>query len=353
MGKTGRLGPAENVPVESGIRETRFVDKQSVTLGGADFYRLNCRGCHGESGLGAPPEINSVIDPVRSSSAALVMERMKRVGMDMNPAEAAQLAKQSQNALLLRLHNGGQDMPPFLHLNDEEIRALMAYLRELANVPGTASRQFTAHETPERIGEHIVKSTCHTCHSATGVNPNPQQLADGAIPPLSALTSRVNEAQFIRKVTRGATIEMGAPALAYRGRMPVFYYLSEEEAADAYLYLTRYAPGQYAMPEPAIAVLSDADGRSDADSRRMQNDSFKEKPALPKESKKSDAPGMRPITVAVLAGALVSLLLVGMAVVTVREWMRLALEADKAEEHKIRQRVATPFVARLESERIA
>ena len=27
---------------------------------------------------------------------------------------------------------------------------------------------------------------------------------------------------------------------SYRGRMPVFHFLSEDEAADAYLYLTPY-----------------------------------------------------------------------------------------------------------------
>src|SRR6267142_1760585 len=86
---------------------------QIVTLRGSDLYRLNCRGCHGESGLGAPPEINSVIDPVRASSVGAVKERMKRAGMDISRAEAGKLALEAKTALLQRLHNGGQDMPPF------------------------------------------------------------------------------------------------------------------------------------------------------------------------------------------------------------------------------------------------
>src|ERR1700739_408409 len=67
MGKTGRLGPALAVENSMGVlMQAIMVDKPSVPLHGADLYRFNCRGCHGESGQGAPPEINSVINPVRS-----------------------------------------------------------------------------------------------------------------------------------------------------------------------------------------------------------------------------------------------------------------------------------------------
>ena len=254
MGKTGRLGPPHELSRNASIEFLRVDRPQPVTIHGADLYRWNCRGCHGESGLGAPPEINSVINPVRSSSAALVMERMKKVGMDMSRAEAANLARQSHEALLQRLHNGGQDMPAFPHLNEREIGSLVAYLRELADVPNAAGQQIAIDETPERIGEQIVKSTCHVCHSASGSNPEPAQLAAGAIPPLSTLTGRVNKMEFIQKVTLGAPIAMGDPGIICRGRMPVFDYLSQEEVADAYLYLTRYPPYQFAIEQPVVSV---------------------------------------------------------------------------------------------------
>src|SRR5271157_5708908 len=242
MGKTGRLGPPSVAPGPEFARWQMGMTPEpanaTVTLQGSDLYRMNCRGCHGEAGLGAPPEINSVINPVRAGSTTLVMERMKKTGMSMSYAEATTLAKQSQDAVIERLHKGGKDMPPFSHLSEPEIRSLVAYLKQLADVPGAGAEQLAVRETPARVGEYIVKSTCHICHSASGPNPDLQQLADGAIPPLSALTSRVNQAQFVRKVTRGAPIAMGTPPLACRGRMPVFYYLSEEEAADVYLYLS-------------------------------------------------------------------------------------------------------------------
>jgi mono/diheme cytochrome c family protein len=258
MGKTGHLGPRAPAPGETASPSqpdlASNVASQTLTLHGSDLYRLNCQGCHGESGQGAQPEINSVINPVRATSVTLVMKRMKTAGMDIGRADAAKLARESKSALLLRLHNGGQDMPPFPHLNEAEIRSLFAYLKQLAGVPGAEVDQVAVNESPTRVGEHIVKSTCYICHSAAGPDPDAQQLWDGAIPPLSVLTTRKSLPQFIQKVTLGAPILMGAQPMLYRGRMPVFYYLSKEEAADVYLYLTRYPPSESAGPDTAIAL---------------------------------------------------------------------------------------------------
>jgi mono/diheme cytochrome c family protein len=162
--------------------------------------------------------------------------------MDMKRADAIVLASQSNAALLQRLRKGGQDMPPFPHLSDPEIRSLVAYLRQLAGVPGAEKEQTAVSESPSHVGEQIVKSTCHICHSATGPNPTTQQLLEGAIPPLSTLTTRTSMSDFVRKVTAGNPVLMGAPNVLYRGRMPVFEYITQDEAADAYLYLLRYAP---------------------------------------------------------------------------------------------------------------
>jgi mono/diheme cytochrome c family protein len=181
---------------------------------------------------------------------------MKKSALDISPAEAEQLAQQSEAALLERLHNGGQDMPPFPQLGEAEISSLITYLKQLAGLPGTARKRIAVEESQFRIGEHIVKSTCHICHSAAGPNPSPEQLLEGYIPPLETLARRTTQAEFVRKVTRGAPIMMGTPPLLCRGRMPVFYYLTEEEVADAYLYLTFYPPYQWAVPDSATSVIA-------------------------------------------------------------------------------------------------
>ena len=246
MGRTGLLGPPPPMPGEESapwqMEITPGFAQQNRMLHGSDIYRLNCQGCHTQSGMGAPPEINSVIEPVRSTSVAIIQERMKKRGMDISRADASVLATQANQALFQRFHKGGQSMPAFSHLSEPEIRSLLAYLKQIAGFPGAERAQIAVDESPFRVGEHIVKSTCHICHSAVGQNPNAQQISDGTIPPLSTLTRRTTLPEFVRKVTSGAPIVMGSPALPCRGRMPVFDYLSEDEAADVYLYLSLYPP---------------------------------------------------------------------------------------------------------------
>ena len=256
MGKTVHLGPPTTVPMRA-IAEQNAARFQSLALGaakssvivhGADLYRLNCQGCHGEFGLGAPPEINSVIEPTRATSASLIMTRMKQRGLDTSWSQASEMANQAKGSLLDRLHKGGTDMPPFPHLSEPEVRAIFSYLRQLAEIPGAERQQVHVEESPVRVGEHIVKSTCHTCHNAVGVNPSPNELMQGVIPPLSTLTTRVTVQEFERKVRHGAPIMMGTPVMPYRGRMPVFDYLSESEVADAYLYLKMFPPSAWSDP---------------------------------------------------------------------------------------------------------
>ena len=327
MGKTGRLGPpagadptagagrmmtgAEFAPVQVQYAfdlQRQPSERGTVVLRGSDLYRINCRGCHGESGTGAPPEINSVINPVRATSAATVMERMKASGMEMSRADATKLARQSKALLVDRIHHGGQDMPAFPHLSEAEVKSLVAYLRELAGVPGAEAEQLAVHEERARVGEHIAKSTCHICHSAAGPNPTARQLYDGAIPPLSTLPLRTTRAEFIRKVTRGAPIMMGAPPQWLRGRMPVFYYLSEEEAADIYLYLTSYPPTQGTVLEAAITNPS---LRTDAEKRQARpTPASSSAPAVgPDRAETRTTPASSQMKLPLLGALLVALLL--------------------------------------------
>lgn len=329
MGKTGHLGPPAPEPGQPASpwqpALTSSAASQNLTLHGSDLYRLNCQGCHGESGQGAPPEINSVINPVRATSVALVMARMKTTGMDISRAEAVKLTQESNTALLQRLHNGGENMPPFPHLNEAEIRSLFAYLKQLADIPGAEGQQVAVQESPIRIGEHIVKSTCHTCHSATGSDPDPQQLWDGAIPPLSALTTRKSRPEFIRKVTHGAPVLMGAQPALYRGRMPVFYYLSENEAADVYLYLTLYPPSQSARLDTTIALSQQRPGGGGTPpSQKVQGASFVANSGVPEAERPSQGIEMQTVVLVSVVTAFVVLLLAGGLGFTMHEFHRLA-----------------------------
>jgi mono/diheme cytochrome c family protein len=348
MGRTWRLGPAP--ADEATLRlagTTQDVAAKAANVKGSDLYRLNCQGCHGEFGQGAPPEINSVINPVRATSMALIMERMKNTGMDISRADAATLAQQSHKALLQRLHNGGESMPAFPHLSETEIRSLVTYLGKLAGVPGTEREGATVKESAVRVGELIVKSTCHTCHSAVGPDPTPQQLMDGAIPPLNTLTTRKSQPEFIRKVTQGAPIFMGAPPSLCRGRMPVFYYLNEEEAADVYLYLTQYPPSEDKRSEAAIALSQGAPGSSSGGTAPPNGSSPNIGP--PDSSESESSVDTRTIAVSLVVVVVFGLLAGGLGF-TVWEFRRLSAasaDANLARYSHVRPKVARPRIAAI------
>jgi mono/diheme cytochrome c family protein len=250
MGKSsGVYGPRAPMPNEWPPRSSSTADanrdQRSKSLSGIDLYRFKCQGCHGVFGVGAPPEIHSVIDPVRATSAKLYVERMKQVGMDVDLKDASPLAKQARKSLMDRLHKGGSDMPsPDPPLSDLESRSLLAYLRQLAGISGAQKEQIRINEAPLRTGEQIAKSTCHICHDAAGPNPTPNEILNGQIPPLSTLPARLTLNDFNEKVLTGRPVLEGPLAVPSRGHMPVFNYLNPDEAADVYLYLSAYPPQQ-------------------------------------------------------------------------------------------------------------
>lgn len=240
MGHTGLLGPPPSSHPVPPYEYTEIVTR-SLTLTGEDLYRLGCQSCHKADGSGAPPEINALIGPVQATSAILMERRMRERGRPISGAFARELASGSKKDLLNRLKNGGQKMPSFAYLTDGEVGALIGYLDLLAGVPGAGKRQ-TVTEPVARVGELLVKGTCHICHDATGRWPDPQELLQGSVPPMAGFTTEKTMPEFVRKVRHGAPVVMGSLQLPYRGRMPVFDYLSDGEVASAYLYLAIYPP---------------------------------------------------------------------------------------------------------------
>src|SRR5690242_7550711 len=115
MGRTGQLGPAPARPGQDNpqwqLNLSPAFYSATALLHGSDIYRMSCQGCHQESGQGAPPEINSILDPVRATSVAAVTARMKAAGREADRAMITELAKQSSVLLLQRLHQGGTNMP--------------------------------------------------------------------------------------------------------------------------------------------------------------------------------------------------------------------------------------------------
>ena len=132
-------------------------------------------------------------------------------------------------------------MPALAHLQEADINAIYAYLTLLAGAPDAPpqSRQTTSWA---RLGEHVVKGTCHICHDAVGPRPSGQALVQGTIPAFTTLLEDKPVVDFVTKVRSGAPVMMGDPAFHYRGRMPVFPFLQDVEVAAAYMFLVDYPP---------------------------------------------------------------------------------------------------------------
>jgi mono/diheme cytochrome c family protein len=240
MGRgAGTYGPSATKPSEgSGARLTVG---QPVVLTGADIYRLNCQACHRAEGTGAPPEIKSVVGMVEGSSLEMVRRQLREQGKTATGSAASDKARQARADLYRRIQQGGQRMPPLAHLQEADIDTLYAYLTQLAGSPD-AKPQSQRTVSWVRLGEQVVKGTCHICHDAAGPRPTKQALLQGAIPPFTMLLEDKPVLDFVTKVRSGSTIVMGDPPLHYRGRMPVFHYLRDQEVAAAYSFLTAYPP---------------------------------------------------------------------------------------------------------------
>ena len=132
-------------------------------------------------------------------------------------------------------------MPALAHLQEADIDVLYAYLTQLAGSPD-ASPQSERTASWARLGEHVVKGTCHICHDAVGPRPSGQALAQGTIPPFTTLLQDKPVVDFVTKVKSGAAVMAGDPAFHYRGRMPVFPFLQDLEVAAAYSFLIDYPP---------------------------------------------------------------------------------------------------------------
>lgn len=130
-------------------------------------------------------------------------------------------------------------MPAFRHLKGDERDALIAYLQVLAGVSSKGGGRILVTESVARVGEHLVKGTCHICHNATGSGGGHMAMMSGIIPSLASFPVEKTMQDVIRQLEQGSM-----PMMAMMGGqiMPAYPYITEDEGAAAYLYLEKYPP---------------------------------------------------------------------------------------------------------------
>lgn len=230
MGKMGGSAPAPPSEVRSepeifemaaeGPNEANRILQNEFVLTGGDLYRINCQACHGSNGQGSPPEINSVL-PVISALVALPQD-------------------QAIEGLQTFLGKPGPKMPPFSHLQPEELGALLNHLKRLLSVQADQPSIARVRESAARVGQHVVRGNCHICHAAVGPGGGNMPMMRGTVPPLARF-SRGYRLETLENVVRyGATGMMGM--MGSGERMPPLPYLTQQEVAAAYYYLIAYPP---------------------------------------------------------------------------------------------------------------
>jgi mono/diheme cytochrome c family protein len=237
MGMGGMMGRSHfNYRFNSSELERMMVER--FFLAGIDLYRLDCRSCHGPTGSGAPPVINSLIGPFQGTSPALIEERMKKLDRPIGEALAKELAAQAEESIRQRLQNGGKKMPPFRHLEGKEVNALIQYVQQLVGVPESKGKEMLVKQSVSRVGEHLVKGTCHICHDATGPGRRGMGMMGGTIPSLASFPWEQSMQSLVWQV------ELGSRPMMMMGgqRMPAYPYITADEAAASYLYLVQYPP---------------------------------------------------------------------------------------------------------------
>jgi len=243
MGGTGAVSPVGPANLNSVIQ--RFLStfrsspekagailNEKFPVSGADLYRWNCQACHGSDGQGAPPEINSVLGPVQGTSPVMARKRMEARGLDVDDDVIQQVTELAEASLRDRFQHGGKNMPSFEYLRADEVEALFGYLEKLASVPATKRDGLLVPESAARVGEHIVRGTCHVCHDATGPGSGHTAMAQGTIPSLASIPRDHSLSGVVHQVQYGscATMRMTGGDV-----MPAYPYFTEEEIVAVYL----------------------------------------------------------------------------------------------------------------------
>jgi mono/diheme cytochrome c family protein len=216
----------------SGSKPASEILDEKFLVAGSDLYRWNCQACHGPAGQGATPEINSVLGPVQGTSPALTRKRMEARGLDVDDDMVQQVSELAEGSLRDRLQHGGKSMPSFEYLRADEVEALFGYLEKLSEVPPTKRDGLLVPESAARVGEHIVRGTCHICHNAAGPGSGHVAMMQGTIPSLASIPKEHSLSGVVHQVQYGSC---GMMKITGGDVMPAYPYFTEEEIAAVYL----------------------------------------------------------------------------------------------------------------------
>lgn len=180
------------------VSENSAVPDTVIT--GQELFRLNCAGCHGVDRKGNLPTYPSLID---------IKDKL------------------TKSEVLTPIKNGMGFMPPMVHLSENEIDGIIAYLfAENKN----EQRVMLAELTPVKKGEMLFKSNCAGCHRATTNDPKLQN----ANTQMCSMMEPAVLAETTRRFTKDEFLNILETGPCY---MPSFSYMKKEDKEALYAYL--------------------------------------------------------------------------------------------------------------------
>jgi mono/diheme cytochrome c family protein len=191
------------------LQPVMAADSQLVQQG-KQLYKQNCVICHQADAIGKP-------------------------GLAPSLTNKELLSNASDKFFLETIRDGrtGTGMPPFAHLKEDNIKAIVAFLRTHSQLPNKAAEidsQPDAHGDP-RLGKRWFEQICATCHGPMG---------DGYI--AGGTGTAIGKNGFLSKVSDGfirTTIKEGRSntrMLGFQGPAGIAN-LSDQEIDDIVTYL--------------------------------------------------------------------------------------------------------------------
>ena len=203
-------GKSDIEKVEVVVTPPEFPENLSEVEKGELLYKQNCVFCHQADAIGKP-------------------------GLAPSLTNKDLLANASDNFFLTTISKGrsGTGMPSFAHLNEKNLRSIIAFLRshsDVSNVSDEVNAQPDAHGDP-RLGKQWFKQICSTCHGVRG---------DGYI--AGGTGTAIGKKGFLDVVSDGfirATIKEGRSNTRMLGFQGVsgLANLSDQEIDDIIVYL--------------------------------------------------------------------------------------------------------------------
>lgn len=141
---SGQTGTYSKQPITT--PEPPVINPQ-LAAKGKDLYNQNCVFCHQADAIGKPGVAPSLTNP-----------------------ELLAIAPEEFLVETIKLGRAGTGMPPFAHLGEENIHAIVAFLRDHATLTPRieeVNNQPVAHGDP-RLGELWFHQVCSTCHGPEG-----------------------------------------------------------------------------------------------------------------------------------------------------------------------------------------